>query len=158
MSRSRSQGRMLPRRLVGPKPAEAERGSLTLMLAAMFVMLLALVGLVVDGSAKLAAAQNATSIAQEAARAGAGMVSQQTAYASGNFVVDVSQAKAAATRYLAIAGYDGKVSTGAQPNTIQVVVTVTEPTKILSLIGIDTIHATGTATAQLFSGVTGPGQ
>jgi len=149
---------MLPRRLVGPKSAEAERGSLTLMLAAMFVMLLALVGLVVDGSAKLAAAQNATSIAQEAARAGAGIVSQQTAYTKGNFVVDVNQAEAAANQYLTTAGYAPTASPGAQPNTIQVSVTVTEPTKILSLIGIDTITATGTATAQLFSGVTGPGQ
>ncbi|MGH3396795.1 MAG: pilus assembly protein TadG-related protein, partial [Streptosporangiaceae bacterium] len=57
-----------------------ERGSLTLLLAVMFVALPALAGIVIDGGAKLTAAENATAIAQEAARAGAGMVSQPTAY------------------------------------------------------------------------------
>ena len=48
-----------------PPPApDAERGSITLMLAAMFVGLLALFGIVVDGGTKLDAAQNADAVAQ----------------------------------------------------------------------------------------------
>jgi Flp pilus assembly protein TadG len=135
---------------------DSERGALTLMLAAMFVALLALAGLVIDGGAKLNAAGNATAIAQEAARAGANQISQQTAYSSGAFVVNPQQAVSAASQYLAGAGYKGTVQVTG-PTTIQVVVTVRVRAKVLSLIGIDWLTASGTATATLEAGVTGPG-
>jgi hypothetical protein len=144
----------LPERSSG----EAERGSLTLMLAVLFISLLGLVGLVIDGGAKVTLAENATSVAQEAARAGAGMVNTATAYANGSFVVDETQAVNAADQYLANAGYQGSAEPGATANSIQVTVTVTQPTKVLSLIGIDTMSATGHATATLVTGVTGAGQ
>jgi Flp pilus assembly protein TadG len=140
----------------------SERGSLTLMLAVMFVALLALAGIVIDGGAKLTAAENATAIAQEAARAGAGMVNQSTAYAKGNFVVDQNQAIQAAEQYLSQpsvtgAGYHGSV-TREGTQSIQVTVRFTEPTRVLSIIGIDQVNGTGTATANLVAGVTGPGR
>jgi Flp pilus assembly protein TadG len=65
------------------------------MLAALSVALIALAGIVIDGGVKLRAAENADAIAQEAARAGAGIVNQSTAYSTGTFVVDQSQATAA---------------------------------------------------------------
>jgi hypothetical protein len=139
-----------------------ERGSLTLLLAVMFVALLALAGIVIDGGAKLTAAENATAIAQEAARAGAGMVSQPTAYTRGSFVVDQSQAVQAAEQYLSQpsvtgAGYQGSV-TREGTQSIQVTVRFAEPTRVLSIIGIDQVTGSGTATADLVSGVTGPGR
>jgi Flp pilus assembly protein TadG len=133
---------------------ESERGSLTLMLAVLFVALIAMAGIVVDGGAKLDAAQNATAAAQEAARAGAGMVDRASAYTSGRFVVNQSEALAAARQYLTAAGYDDVVVSPSGPYSIRILVTVTKPTKVLSVIGIDTITATGTATATLYSGVT----
>jgi hypothetical protein len=139
------------------EPGPDDEGSLILMLAVMFVAILALAGLVIDGGAKLVAAENATAIAQEAARAGAGMVNRSNAYEHGSFVVDDSQAREAAQEYLATAGYSGVVSLQGV-DTIKVSVTVSEPTKVLSLIGIDTINATGEATARLVAGVTGGGQ
>jgi Flp pilus assembly protein TadG len=139
-------------------PGEAERGALTLMLAVLFPILFALMGLVIDGGAEVTSAENATSIAQEAARAGAGIVNQATAYANGSFVVDDSQAVVAANQYLATAGYPPTAAAGAVPNTIEVSVTITQPTRILSIIGIDSTTVTGHATARLRSGVTGPGQ
>jgi len=42
-------------------------------------------------------------------------------------------------------------------DSILVSVTLTQPTKILSIIGIDSMTVTGTATASLVTGVTGPG-
>jgi hypothetical protein len=39
-----------------------------------------------------------------------------------------------------------------------VTVTITEPTKILSIIGLNSITATESATAVLVTGVTGPGR
>ncbi|MEP7025596.1 MAG: pilus assembly protein TadG-related protein [Actinomycetota bacterium] len=136
---------------------QGERGSITLMLAAMFVGLLAMFGLVIDGGTKLSSAEKANAVAQEAARAGAGMVSQSTAYATGRFLVDEQQAIAAARGYLASGGYTGTVSQGRTQDSIHVSVTITRPTRVLSLIGIDSVTSTGDATASLKAGVTGPG-
>jgi Flp pilus assembly protein TadG len=138
-----------------------DRGSLTLMLAVLFVALIALAGVVVDGGAKLTAAENAAAIAQEAARAGAGQVDQATAHENGSFVVDENQAITAADNYLSQAGASVSGQAVPGPNgadEIVVSVTVTEPTRVLSIIGIDTMQAHGTAVANLVSGVTGPGQ
>jgi hypothetical protein len=136
---------------------QGERGSLILMLAVLFVALLALAGIVIDGGAKLDEAQLATAIAQEAARAGAGMVNRAQAYAAGTFTVDKGQALAAARQYLAEAGYHGSVWI-AGPDSIGVTVRLTEPTKVLSIIGIRTMTSTGSAIANLVTGVTGPGR
>lgn len=134
-----------------------DRGSITLMLTVLFVMLLALAGIVIDGGAKLRAAENASSIAQEAARAGAGMVDRSAAYSTGTFSVDRVQAITAARAYLTRAGYPGTVSTDGADG-IRVTVTVTEPTAVLSIIGIKAMTSTGSATADLVTGVTGPGR
>jgi Flp pilus assembly protein TadG len=149
-------------RLPGMRDAR-DRGSITLMLLALFVALIALAGIVIDGGAKLDQAENANAIAQEAARAGAGMVNQATAYASGTFTVDPGQAVAAARQYLASNGYDpagGYVATVTPVgnDSIRVTVTVTGHTKVLSIIGINRMTSTGTATASLVTGVTGPGR
>ncbi len=132
--------------------SDRERGTITLMLLVMFVALLALAGIVIDGGAKLA--QNA--IAQEAARAGAGMVNQAKALATGTFAVDQSQALAAAQQYLARAGYHGTAAPDGA-NAIRVTVTVTTRTHVLSIIGINSMTSTGSATASLVTRVTGPG-
>lgn len=134
-----------------------DSGSITLMLAVLFVALIAMAGIVIDGGAKLNQAENATAIAQEAARAGAGMVNQGQALSTGSFTVDQAQAIATAQQYLSSAGYHGSVTpVGAE--SIQVTVTVTGPTKVLSIIGIDSMTSTGSATASLVTGVTGPQQ
>ena len=133
----------------------SDTGSITLMLVALFVALIALAGIVIDGGAKLNQAENATAIAQEAARAGAGMVNQANAYSTGSFTVDQGQAITAAQRYLASAGYHGSV-TLVGTESIEVTVTVTGPTRVLSIIGIDSMTSTGSATASLVTGVTGP--
>lgn len=134
-----------------------DNGSLTLLLAFLMVALLALAGLVVDGARKLDESANAYAIAQEAARAGAGMVDRSAAYRSGTFGVNEGQALAAARAYLASAGYTGSVSSDGTQQ-IRVTVTVTGRTLMLSLIGIDTMTSTGSAVASLVTGVTGPGR
>jgi Flp pilus assembly protein TadG len=144
-------------------PEAGDRGSITLMLLALFVALIALAGIVIDGGAKLNQAENANAIAQEAARAGAGMVNQANAYANGTFTVDPAQAVAAAQQYLASNDYDpanGYTTTVATVGTesIRVTVTVTSRTHVLSIIGIDTMTSSGSATASLVTGVTGAGQ
>jgi hypothetical protein len=137
--------------------ADAQRGALTLMLAIMFASLLALAGIVIDGGTKLDAAQNAAAAAQEAARAGAGMVNRTRAYSTGSFTIQRGQALAAARQYLAAAGYQNFTVSAVGADSILVRVTVTEPTKVLSIIGIDSMTSTSKATASLVTGVTGPG-
>jgi hypothetical protein len=139
-----------------PKPPRraADRGAITLMLPVLFVALVAMAGIVIDGGAKLRQAENAAAIAQEAARAGAGMVSRSAAYSTGRFTVSQQQALAAASAYLTRAGYHGTVTTaGAQG--IRVTVTITRPTILLPIIGIDSMTSTGSATAVLVTGITG---
>jgi Flp pilus assembly protein TadG len=133
-----------------------ERGALTLFIAILFPALLTFAGLVVDAGTKLDNYENASTYAQEAARAGAGQVNQSEAYSNATFVVDEPEAIAAANAYLAAAGVSGTV-TAVGDDAIRVTVTITTPTKILSLVGIDTVTSTSTATASLLSGVTGPG-
>jgi Flp pilus assembly protein TadG len=134
---------------------DTERGALSLMIVILFAVLVALAGVVVDGGAKLTADENAVALAQEAARAGATTVSMSSAYASGSFVVDQAQSLMAAREYLVGAGYDRFAVTADGVRAIRVSVTITEPTRFLSLIGVDSFTSTGTATASLLTGVTG---
>lgn len=129
-----------------------ERGSITLMLVILFPMLLALAGLVLDGGAKLRATEHATAIAQEAARAGAGAVNQSAAYATGAFTVSPAQAVAAARAYLAHYGYPAIVTITGR-DTISVRVTITQPTAVMSIVGIRAMTVAGRATARLVTSV-----
>jgi Putative Tad-like Flp pilus-assembly len=131
------------------------------MIVILFVGLIALAGIVVDGGAKLDAAENAAALAQEAARAGAAL-DVSRAYGSGSFVVDPQQAVAAATGYLTAArnrGYRIRrfLVSAVGNDEISVTVTISEPTTFLSVIGVDTFSCTGTAIASLVTGVTGGG-
>ena len=134
---------------------DGERGGLSLMIVILFAVLAALAGIVVDGGAKLTADETAVALAQEAARAGATTVNVSTAYASGSFVVDQGQALSAARSYLVSAGYNRFTAVAVGARAIRISVTITEPTRFLSLIGIDSFTSTGTATASLLTGVTG---
>jgi Flp pilus assembly protein TadG len=134
---------------------DGERGSLSLMVVVLFVALLALAGIVVDGGAKLTADENASALAQEAARAGATSLDVSRAYSTGSFIVDPAQAVGAAGQYLRAAGYRDFAVSADGTRAITVRVTVTERTKFLSLIGISSFSCTRTATAQLVTGVTG---
>ena len=129
-----------------------DSGSLSLLVALLFVALVCMAGLVVDAGSKLNADQNAVAVAEEAARSGATLADQSTAYATGRFVVNQASAIAAARAYLAaVPGVRGTVS--ARGNSA-IVVTVTEvtPTRFLSLIGIGSMTSTATARAVLVSG------
>jgi Flp pilus assembly protein TadG len=132
-----------------------DRGALSLMIVVLFVPLVVLAGIIVDGGAKLTADENAVALAQEAARAGATTVDASSAYRSGSFVVDQQQAQAAAIGYLEQASVRQFTVSADGTRAISVSVTITEPTRFLSLIGIGSFRCTGTARASLVTGVTG---
>jgi Flp pilus assembly protein TadG len=132
---------------------DAERGAIGVFLAVLVPGLLLIIGLAVDGGAKVAATQRANAIADEAARAG-GQVLDVSAALVGQVRVDPAAAVAAAQDYLARSDVQGAV-TVVDGDTLRVTTVVTEPTTFLGLIGISTLTVEGSGTADL---ITGTGQ
>jgi nitrous oxidase accessory protein NosD len=135
--------------------SRSERGAITPYMMIFISILMLFVGLAWDGGAKLRAGWEAVGVAEEAARAGAGQIDRATAYQHGRFVVDRGAAVRAARSYLRSSGHRGAV-TIAGPQSISVTVTVTNPTWILSVVGLSSVTATATATASLIPGIEGP--
>jgi Flp pilus assembly protein TadG len=126
---------------------DAERGAIGVFLAVLVPGLLLIIGLAVDGGAKVAATQRANAIADEAARAG-GQALDVSAALAGQVRVDPAAAVAAAQDYLDRTGVQGTV-TVVDADTLQVSTTLSEPTTFLGLIGISTLTVDGTGTADL---------
>jgi hypothetical protein len=140
--------------------AHPERGaSVSVMAAGLLVATAVFLGLVIDGGAKITASNKANATAQEAARAGVqaattsgsgGVVpgASPTALGGSGASVNVARAAAAAQSYLAAAGVSG-TATPAGGDSLRVTVTIAEPTKVLSLIGVSSYTVTGTADARI---------
>ncbi len=129
------------------RPAAGERGSLAVFLAVLVPGLLLVIGLAVDGGAKVAATQRANAVADEAARAG-GQALDVAAALTGQLRVDPAAAVTAAQDHLARSGVPGAV-TVVDGDTLQVTTTLTEPTAFLGLVGITEFTVEGTGTADL---------
>ncbi|MEV5576601.1 Tad domain-containing protein [Spirillospora sp. NPDC052269] len=131
-----------------------DQGSITPYALIFIVILTMFIGLAVDGGAKLRAGWEAVGVAEQAARAGAGQIDRSAAYAGKRLVVDRGAATRAAQSYLSATGHRGNVSVTG-PRTLQVRVTVTKPTWMLSVVGISSVTQTAAATADLATGVEG---
>ncbi|MCL7455971.1 pilus assembly protein [Micromonospora sp. MSM11] len=127
-------------------------GRVTIWFAVLTPALLALIGLVVDGGAKVRAYQRADNIAAEAARAGGQAIKAGQAIDGGTKEIDPSVAATAVQAYLDdLDGVTGTVTVdGAQQLTVTV--TVTYNPILLDLFGggVGTT-ATGRATATLIA-------
>ncbi|HET9690075.1 MAG TPA: hypothetical protein VFP61_02910 [Acidimicrobiales bacterium] len=122
-----------------------ESGMVTAFVAIFTLALLAMAGLVLDGGLTLAAKVRAIDDAQAAARAGAQAIDIPLYRATGQITLDPTQAVADAEHYLAGAGNTGTVAVTG--NQVTVTVRLTQPTQILSIVGVDTLAVTGTGTA-----------
>lgn len=131
-----------------------DRGALSIFAVIITLVVLVLFGAIVDFGQELDARHDANIAAEEAARAAAGQIDPSRAYAHGTFIVNRAAAVNAAQQYLRAGGYSGSVSP-LGTRRIQVRVTITKPAIFLPLIGISTLHATGTAAADLATGVEG---
>jgi Flp pilus assembly protein TadG len=129
-----------------------ERGSVSVFFAVLVPGLLLIIGLAVDGSAKVQATQRANAIADEAARAG-GQAIDVSAALAGDIRLDPSGAVTAAQAYLDRTGVQGQV-TVVDGDTLQVTTSVTQPTSFLGAIGITSFTVEGTGSADLIG--TGP--
>src|SRR5664279_518697 len=121
-----------------------EGGGIAFLMLGTAVALLMVLGLVLDGSAKAHALDRANQLAYEAARAGLQTVNPSI---SG---VDAVAVDADVENYLAAHGVSGTAAIADQQ--VLVEVTITEPTKMLSMVGVDSMTVTGHGTANLVYG------
>ncbi|WP_166850881.1 pilus assembly protein [Isoptericola sp. BMS4] len=117
-----------------------------------FAMLL-FVGIGVDFGGQLHAIQNTRAVAAEAARIGGQQLNAPVAIRGQGTEASPAAARAAAAAYIEGAGLTG--STAIVEGRIVVDTSATYQTKILSLVGIDSLPASGHATARIARAVEG---
>lgn len=125
--------------------AGGDDGMVTAFVVVFTLALLCMAGLVLDGGLALAAKVKAIDTAQAAARAGAQAIDIPLYRATGQITLDPQQAAADAKHYLATTGHPGTVTVDGEE--VTVTVTISQPTQILDLAGIDQLTETGTGTA-----------
>jgi ribulose kinase len=113
-------------------------------------MFLAFMGLVVDGGSYLNAKDAAATEAAQAARAGAGALDPNQLHA-GDLGLDQSQAIATAEAAMAAAGHPG--TAWVVGTTVYAQISYNQPTQLLSIIGVTTMHVNVTEQATNVAGV-----
>jgi Flp pilus assembly protein TadG len=132
-----------------------DRGGLSIFTVIITLVVLVFFGAIIDFGRQLDARHDANIAAEEAARAGAGQIDADRAYAhGGRFVIDQAAAIRAAQKFLLASGYTGTV-TPLDDHRISVHVVITRRAVFLPLIGITTLHAQAGAVADLVTGVEG---
>ena len=149
-------------------PARDDRGSILPLVPVLIVILMLLGGLVVDGNRALNARNEAQSYAEEAARAGATAIDPTAA----DLTVDPALAQQRVEAFCRTVQANSRdqvhcqfigvtaatTHCGHQPLTSKLVVearvTMSIPTTLLGLVGIQELHATGDARARPFEGIT----
>jgi hypothetical protein len=126
-------------------PGRAEDGVVTAYVVLLLATLLIVLGLAVDGGIALSARQGAYAEAEQAARAGAAVLSA-AGLRGGTIAASSSAAVAAAEQYMTASGHPGSASVLGD----QVVATVLPyriPTPLLALAGIPSLAVSATAAA-----------
>jgi hypothetical protein len=131
------------------RPVPRDEGSIALLAIVLTFVVLAMIGLSVDGGGKVRALERADNLASEAARAAGQAILAPQAIQGGDKVVDPAAAIVAAQNYLAAAGVTGTVTVAPDRKHVTVTVTIVYTTMFLGLVGIDTLTATRQATAVL---------
>jgi Flp pilus assembly protein TadG len=138
--------------------AVGDRGGLSIFTVIITLVVVVFLGAIVDFGRRLDARHEANIAAEEAARAGAGRIDADRAYAyGGQIVVDRHAAVRAAQQYLRTGGYTGTVTPVGQRR-ISVRVTISRRAIFLPLIGITTMQVQASAVADLVTGVEGEGR
>jgi Flp pilus assembly protein TadG len=142
----------------GERPACAgrgsERGSATIFVVGFAVVLFAGAGLAIDGGRAINARDKATDIAEQAARAGAGQLDENSLRkVDGTVVLDQAAARARASSFVAATRFVPTTTT--TDTSVTVHVSATYRTALLGIIGITSIDVSGNATASPSTGTIG---
>lgn len=137
------------------RSAASDRGSVTIFVAIASVGLLVLAGLVVDGGAKVRAAQRADRVAAEAARVGGQAIDISGVLAGRTIAVDRRAALAAANAYLQAAGIEGSARLVDGGAGMTVATSTSARTVFLGLVGVHTIAVRGHAEVSLVPSASG---
>lgn len=133
---------------------DGDRGSASVFVIGMIVVLMVVAGLVVDGGRAINARARVLDDAEQAARAGANQLDVGTLRATGEVRIDPGAADAAARDFLRVRGYGaGDVQVTADTAQVTVQVSDTVPTALLSLIFINEFDVTGGAGARAAVGI-----
>ncbi|NLT56892.1 MAG: hypothetical protein GXX79_20475 [Actinomycetales bacterium] len=138
-----------PRASTRPAGASGDRGSASLFLVISMLGLLVLVGLVVDGGAKVRAIARADALAGEAARAAGQAIDVPAAIAGRERTVDARAAVAAAQAFLRANRVTSTATVVDGGHAVEVRVRISTDTVFLGLIGIHRMSVEGQATADL---------
>lgn len=133
-----------------------ESGAISAFVVALFIAMMVLAGLVVDGGLAINARQKVTDDAEQAARIAANQVDEGLLRSTGAVVINPDLAEERAYAYLMNEiGYQASQVT-VDPDTDEVTVTVTGTvdTKLMSLMLVDEFEVEGTATARPAVGIT----
>ncbi|WP_315098018.1 Tad domain-containing protein [uncultured Cellulomonas sp.] len=131
-----------------------ERGSASVYVIGLIVMLMVVAGLVVDGGRAVNARAALADDAEQAARAGANQLDLVALRGTGEVRIDRPGAEAAARDFLLVVGYaPDEIEVDADAERVQVSVEKDVPTQLLSLILVRSFHVTGDATARAVIGI-----
>lgn len=130
----------------------SEQGAISAFVVVVAATLILVAGLVLDGGRIISARRETSSVAQNAARAGAQAISLAETRA-GTTTLDPGAASAAVTDYLARTGHRG--SARVTGDTVEVTVVHTVPMLLLSIAGAGERAVQAVETARIVQGVTG---
>lgn len=143
-------------RAVRARLSGGDRGSASVFVVGMVVVLFALAGLVADGGRSINARVAIMDDAEQAARSGANQIDAASLRGGGTARIDPAAARAEAVAFLSSRGYDSsRIDVTADAATVSVVVSDTVPTSLLQLVLIDSFEVEGSATARAALGITG---
>jgi Flp pilus assembly protein TadG len=135
-----------------------EEGAAAVMLLVLTPAVFGLAGLVLDGGRQLAARQQATDLAEQAARAGADRLDTDATRRTGTTgYLDIVSAQDAACRYVTLsdphATCHATVTTTSVGQQVHVEVTSSSATVLLGLVGVNRLHVHSTADATAVTGI-----
>jgi len=130
-----------------------DAGAAAIILLLLTPVMFALAGLVLDGGRAIAAPQRSADIAEQAARAGVNALDVTALRATGHDTIDATAAQAAACRYVDVAAPAASCAVVVTPDRVTVTIADRTPTVLLGLVGINSFHVAGTASAVAVRGV-----
>lgn len=126
----------------------AERGSASIFVLGMSLVLMVCAGLVVDGGLAINARMRIADDAEQAARVGADSIDVATLRSGGALVINPDEARSRAASYLQARGYAaGKYTVDPQGNRVVVTIDDSSDTALLKLIGIGSFPISSRATS-----------